>query len=108
VQFWWLSSPVSLPKRVFARSGSIRLDGSDVVIGGADAEPPLEAIRAFRVPGDAAVMLRQGAWHASPLFQAPQASFFNLELSDTNVTDHGSCDLVRRYGTALRVVADAA
>jgi ureidoglycolate hydrolase len=69
----------------------------------ADAEPALEAIRAFWIPGDAAVMLARGTWHAGPLFEAAEASFFNLELSDTNVTDHWSCDLVARYGVALRL-----
>ncbi len=70
----------------------------------ADAEPPLEAIRAFQIPGDTAVMLLLGAWHAGPLFEAPEASFFNLELSDTNVTDHWSCDLTQRYGVAFSLV----
>jgi ureidoglycolate hydrolase len=70
-----------------------------------EAEPALEDIRAFRIPGDAAVMLLRGAWHAGPLFETPEASFFNLELSDTNVTDHWSCDLAKRYGVALRLVA---
>lgn len=69
-----------------------------------DAEPPPEAIRAFRVPGDVAVMLLRGTWHAGPLFDAPQASFFNLELSDTNLTDHWSCNLTQRYGLALRLI----
>jgi ureidoglycolate lyase len=69
-----------------------------------DAEPALEVIRAFRILGDTAVMLLRGAWHAGPLFEAPEASFFNLELSDTNVTDHWSCDLIQRYGVALRLV----
>jgi ureidoglycolate lyase len=69
-----------------------------------EAEPALANIRAFRIPGDAAVMLLRGAWHAGPLFDASEASFFNLELSDTNVTDHWSCDLVKRYGVALRLV----
>ena len=70
----------------------------------AGAEPALEDIRAFRIPGDAAVMLLRGAWHAGPLFETPEASFFNLELSDTNVTDHWSCDLAKRYGVTLRLV----
>ena len=70
----------------------------------ADAEPALEAIQAFHIPGDVAVMLLRGAWHAGPLFEAAEASFFNLELSDTNVTDHWNCDLAGRYGVALRVV----
>ncbi len=67
------------------------------------AEPALDEIRAFRVPADAAVMLFRGTWHAGPLFEAPEASFFNLELGDTNLTDHWNCDLVQRYGTALRL-----
>jgi ureidoglycolate hydrolase len=71
-----------------------------------DAEPQLEDIRAFRIPGDAAIMLRRGAWHAGPLFETPEASFFNLELSDTNVTDHWSCDLAKRYGVTLRLVVE--
>lgn len=69
-----------------------------------DAQPALADIKAFRVPGDAAIMLLRGAWHAGPLFTMPEASFFNLELTDTNVTDHWNCDLVKRYGTALRLV----
>lgn len=71
----------------------------------AEAEPLLEDIRAFRVPGDAAVMLSRGTWHAGPLFEGTEAAFFNLELSDTNVTDHWGCDLAARYGVALRLVS---
>ena len=70
----------------------------------ADAEPALDSIRAFRVPGDLAVLLHRGTWHAGPLFDAPWASFFNLELADTNITDHHTCHLVRRYGTGLWLV----
>ncbi len=70
-----------------------------------DAEPALEDIRAFRVPGDAGIMLLRGAWHAGPLFEAAEQSFFNLELSDTNVTDHWNCDLDKRYGVGFRVLA---
>jgi ureidoglycolate lyase len=69
----------------------------------ADAEPGLDAIRAFRIPGDTAVMLLRGTWHAGPLFESTEASFFSLELSDTNVTDHWNCDLVQRYGVALKL-----
>src|SRR3569833_4107682 len=62
-----------------------------------DAEPELASIKAFRVPGDAAVMLSRGTWHAGPLFADAEAAFFNLELSDTNIADHWNCDLVKRY-----------
>ncbi len=65
------------------------------------AEPAIEDIRAFLVPGDTAVMLAVGTWHAGPLFDGDERSFFNLELSDTNVTDHQTCRLVERYGTRL-------
>ena len=40
-------------------------------------------------PGEA-VKLHQGTWHAGPFFLTPTALFFNLELSDTNLTDHNS------------------
>ena len=40
-------------------------------------------------PGEA-VKLHQGTWHAGPFFLASTALFFNLELSDTNLTDHNS------------------
>lgn len=53
-----------------------------------EARPDAEAIRAFRIPGDTAVMLAVGTWHAGPLFEGEARSFFNLELSDTNETDH--------------------
>lgn len=69
-----------------------------------EAEPAIESIRAFSIPGDVAIALHRGTWHAGPLFEAAEASFFNLELADTNVVDHHTCHLVRRYGTALRLV----
>jgi ureidoglycolate lyase len=69
------------------------------------AEPALADIRAFRVPGTLAVMLGRGTWHAGPLFAAPTADFFNLELADTNLVDHQSCDLRARYGVVLDLVA---
>jgi ureidoglycolate lyase len=66
-------------------------------------EPALEAIRAFRIPGDVAVMIYKGAWHAGPLFAAGERNFFNLELSDTNIVDHHTCKLTSRYGVALKL-----
>jgi ureidoglycolate lyase len=70
------------------------------------AEPDVEDIRAFAIPGDLAVMLFKGTWHAGPLFaQGTEESFFNLELSDTNRVDHQTCDLSARYGLALKLLA---
>jgi len=65
-----------------------------------EAEPAWQDIRAFRIPGDVAVMLSRGTWHAGPLFDTPEAAFFNLELADTNVTDHHTS----RLPVALRLV----
>jgi ureidoglycolate lyase len=71
-----------------------------------DAEPDVEDIRAFAIPGDVAIMLHKGTWHAGPLFaEGTRESFFNLELSDTNKVDHQTCDLSTRYGLALKLAA---
>ena len=67
------------------------------------AEPALGDISAFRIPGNVGVLLHKGSWHAGPLFEAGEQSFFNLELTDTNVVDHHTSDLVARYGCALRL-----
>jgi ureidoglycolate hydrolase len=65
--------------------------------------PTLDDIRAFTIPGDTAVMLHAGTWHAGPLFEGPGQAFFNLELSDTNIVDHHTCDLVATYGRSLQL-----
>ena len=70
----------------------------------ADALPTLADIRAFRVPGDVAVMLHRGTWHAGPLFAGDEAAFFNLELADTNVVDHHTWRFADRGGVALRLL----
>ena len=33
--------------------------------------------------------LNRGCWHAGPFFKEKSALFFNLELVDTNINDHG-------------------
>jgi ureidoglycolate hydrolase len=60
--------------------------------------PNLETLRAFLVPGDRFVKLHAGAWHAGPYFRGETADFYNLELADTNVVDHQTCDLGELYG----------
>ena len=66
------------------------------------AKPRLEDIRAFRIPGDMAIKLDVGTWHAGPFFEQSHLSFFNLELADTNAVDHQSCMLDREYGVRLK------
>ncbi|GGX14266.1 hypothetical protein GCM10007242_20800 [Pigmentiphaga litoralis] len=63
--------------------------------------PALSDIRAFLIPGNVAVMLKVGTWHAGPYFEGATASFFNLELSDTNVVDHDNLSLVATCGAGL-------
>ena len=67
-------------------------------------DPALADIVGFRVPGDVAIMLFKGTWHAGPHFDGTEQSFFNLELADTNAVDHDTCKLAERYGRALRLV----
>lgn len=64
----------------------------------ADAMPDPASIAAFWVPGHVAVKLHRSSWHAGPFFSEPTLDFFNLELSDTNKTDHFSCQLDRQFG----------
>ncbi len=61
------------------------------------------SIQAFLVPGDTAVMLAVGTWHAGPLFEGDPQSFFNLELSDTNEVDHETEHFGERRGVRLRL-----
>jgi ureidoglycolate lyase len=58
-----------------------------------DARPDLDRLTAFTIPGDVAVRLHRGTWHAGPHFAGGAMSFFNLELSDTNEADHHSVEI---------------
>lgn len=60
--------------------------------------PDLATLAAFVIPGDRFIRLHKGTWHAGPYFTAASALFFNLELTDTNETDHQSCDLAATFG----------
>lgn len=68
------------------------------------AEPSLDDLRAFRVPPRTAITMRKGTWHAGPFFAEPSMDFVNLELDDTNVTDHHNHRLDDAHG--VRVVID--
>jgi ureidoglycolate hydrolase len=67
------------------------------------ATPDPEAIRAFIIPGGVGVLLSRGTWHAGPYFEPAAMNFFNLELEDTNDTDHDSCDLAATFGASFRI-----
>ncbi len=66
------------------------------------AEPALEDIAGFVIPGSAAVKLHRGTWHAGPFFEDEEINFINLELSDTNEVDHQNSYLAKRFGFALQ------
>lgn len=84
------------------------LEGKDWVIGvappGAAAQPEPQDIRAFHVPGNGFIKLELGTWHAGPYFRHPTVSFYNLELSDTNINDHQTCDLAQEFGVEFEIV----
>lgn len=68
------------------------------------AHPRPEEIQAFRIPGDCFIKLAVGTWHAGPYFETGTIDFYNLELSDTNITDHDTCDLQATYDVSFEMV----
>ena len=67
-------------------------------------QPDPNAIQAFQIPGNCFIKLDVGAWHAGPYFDCPKVDFYNLELSDTNVADHQTCNLTAVYGLEYEIV----
>jgi ureidoglycolate hydrolase len=80
-QPWWLAVAA-------ANLQSEQLDHSTVKLVGVQ---PSEAVK-----------LHQGTWHAGPFFLAATALFYNLELSDTNLTDHNSKSLKKKLQLNLK------
>ena len=68
------------------------------------SEPAPDAIRGFQIPGNCFIKLHVGTWHAGPLFDAPVVGFYNLELSDTNIIDHHTCNLRSHYHLEFEIV----
>ncbi|CAB4704560.1 MAG: hypothetical protein F2667_05890 [Actinobacteria bacterium] len=68
-----------------------------------DRPPALKDIEAFVVPGNVAITMRKGTWHAGPFFTEPSVDFANLELSDTNVVDHHTYRLDREIGVQITI-----
>ncbi len=84
------------------------LDGKSWFLGVAPPstapQPEISTIRAFRIPGDRFVKLEVGTWHAGPYFDDDWVDFYNLELADTNITDHQTCDLRSIYGEEFQIL----
>jgi ureidoglycolate hydrolase len=83
------------------------LEGKDWLIAVAPhseaVEPSLENLAAFRIPGNCFIKLEVGTWHAGPYFDHEWVDFYNLELSDTNVIDHETCNLLDRFGLEFEI-----
>jgi len=83
------------------------LDGKTWFLGVAppseSALPQLEDTQVFKIPGSF-VKLEVGTWHAGPYFDGDTVNFYNLELSDTNVVDHTTCNLVQTYGVEFEIL----
>ena len=67
-------------------------------------QPDPNAIRAFHIPGNCFIKLEVGTWHAGPYFDGLEVDFYNLELSDTNITDHQTCNLKTAYNLEYEIV----
>jgi ureidoglycolate hydrolase len=50
--------------------------------------PDSKSIHAFHIPGNCFIKLNVGTWHAGPYFEYDNMNFYNLELSNTNITDN--------------------
>ena len=83
------------------------LGGKEWLLGVAPptaATPSWEAVVAFRIPGNCFVKLEVGTWHAGPYFDDAFIDFYNLELSDTNLVDHDTCNLLEHHGVEFEIV----
>ncbi|MEO0455126.1 MAG: ureidoglycolate lyase [Cyanobacteria bacterium P01_A01_bin.114] len=83
------------------------LEGKPWLMGvappGDAAAPSPEDIQVFQIPGNCFIKLEVGTWHAGPYFECDRISFYNLELSDTNIVDHDTCDLTKTYGLIFEI-----
>ena len=80
------------------------LGGKDWYLGvaapGTDPARDRDAVTVFHIPGDTVIKLHRGTWHAGPLFNHDRVEFTNLELDDTNDTDHDTVELTDRHDIA--------
>lgn len=67
-------------------------------------KPAIDSIAAFRIPGHCFIKLEIGTWHAGPYFEQATIDFYTLELSDTNLTDHDTCNLHESDGTEFEIL----
>jgi len=74
---------------------------------GEESELDLKQIQAFTISGDCFIKLHVGTWHAGPYFQDYDfVDFYNLELADTNVIDHQTCNLLTKFNLEIELIPD--
>lgn len=66
--------------------------------------PDPQSITAFRISGNCFIKLEVGTWHAGPYFKQDFVDFYNLELSNTNIVDHYTCNLQAIYGLRFEII----
>lgn len=69
-----------------------------------EPQPKLDQIKAFQISGDCFIKLNLGTWHAGPYFEQEFIDFYNLELSDTNINDHDTYNLLINNGLEIELV----
>ncbi|MEY3299010.1 MAG: hypothetical protein RLZZ597_2270 [Cyanobacteriota bacterium] len=69
-------------------------------------QPDIAALKAFHISGPCFIKLEVGTWHAGPYFTHPSVTFYNLELSDTNLTDHQTCNLANTLGLTFAITTE--
>ena len=67
-------------------------------------EPDLNRLSVFRIPGNCFIKMEVGTWHAGPYFDHDAVDFYNLELSDTNVTDHFTHNFATRQQIKFEII----
>lgn len=84
------------------------LEGKEWFMGvappGQATAPNWEDITVFRIPGNCFIKLEVGTWHAGPYFTQDSVDFYNLELSDTNLIDHHTCNLLQADGVEFEII----
>ncbi|GKE14526.1 putative reverse transcriptase domain-containing protein [Tanacetum coccineum] len=53
--------------------------------------PAVDCVQVFKISGPKFLKLNRGTWHAGPLFESHAMDFYNLELSNTNVSSSTEC-----------------
>ena len=84
------------------------LEGKDWLIAVAPPSeteiPDINRMAAFRIPGNCFIKLATGTWHAGPYFDHDFIDFYNLELSDTNISDHFTYDFLQQHDLEFEIV----